>query len=69
MATHAELMETRRLLTERLAIETHRLSGAYQDERLGKIAGVLAGIQAIDLVIENELEPPESDGPGFIFIG
>ncbi|WP_151720475.1 hypothetical protein [Gemmobacter serpentinus] len=69
MATHDELMETRKLLTERLAIETHRLSGAYQDERLGKIANVLAGIKAIDLVIENELEPPESDGPIGFFIG
>lgn len=68
MKTREELLEIRNQLRDRLATETHNLSGAYQDERLDKIARVLAGIAAIDMVLEYELDPPESDGPAMFFI-
>lgn len=68
MKTRAELEDVRSQLRARLAKETHNLSGAYQEERLDKIARVLAGIAAIDMVLEGGLEPPESDGPVAFFI-
>lgn len=68
MKSREELLETRNQLRDRLATETHNLSSAYQDERLGKIAHVLAGIAAIDMVLEYELDPPENDGPIGFFV-
>ena len=66
MHDKAELLEMRNELRDRLAMETRWIS-AYNDDRLAKIAGILAGIAAIDMVIEHELDAPESSGPiGFI---
>lgn len=69
MKTREELIELRARLGERLATETHRIGGPHHDDQLAKVAHVLAGIQAIDMVLENELEPRESDGPLGFFVG
>ena len=68
MDDKAELMAKRDALCDRLAKET-RLISAYDDNRLVKIANVLAGIAAIDMVIEHDLDAPESDGPLGFFAG
>lgn len=67
MKTHQELLTMRNKLRDRLAKETYLIS-VHNDERLEKIAGILAGIQAIDLVIENDIDAPEDDGPLGFFV-
>lgn len=62
METREELMEMRSKLRDRLATETYRIS-AHNEEQLDQVARVLAGIQAIDMVIEYDLDPPSNDGP------
>lgn len=62
MKTREELLELRNRLGERLATETHRIAGPHHEEQLDAVARVLAGIQAIDMVLENDLAPRD-DGP------
>lgn len=69
MKTRDELLELRDKLRERLAIETHRIGGPHDNDQLAKVAHVLAGIAAIDMVLDQGLEPPESDGPMVFFVG
>lgn len=69
MKDKAKLMEKRNQLLDRLAKETRWIT-PNDNERLADIAGILAGIQAIDLVIDNDLEAPEpDDGPLGFFVG
>lgn len=62
-----ELKAMRIQLLERMATEVYGLNGPYEDERLGKIARILAGIQAIDLILDQEIDRPEGREPDIFF--
>lgn len=62
MRDKSELMEKRDELRNRLAKETRWIS-AYDNKRLAEISGILAGIKAIDMVLEENLNAPDDDGP------
>lgn len=65
METREELTAMRAELVERLATETYRIS-AYNDEKLAKVANIKAAIDAIDYVLEHDIQVPPSGDPSLM---
>lgn len=65
MRTQADLLDMRKKLHDRLAVETYRLT-AFNDDRLSKIAGILAGIEAIGLMLEQDIDRPDNGLAGHV---
>lgn len=55
MKTRSELLKMRAELYDRLAKETHQIRNPNHDDQLDNVARVLAGLQAINIVIEYDL--------------
>lgn len=57
MKTRSEILKMRAELYDRLTLETHQIDDPQNDDQLNNFVPLLAGIRAIDIVIEQDLFP------------